>query len=229
MKIPVTVKEILLALLMLMSVSAIATAQKADEYPASWCRNGLFTSDEAEFKLAKVGGNWTARIHFFSDDEGCPVYDVKCETKRYLITGDEVLVSRKYGSWICGWYQPRKGSETVGWLPADKLVMSAPSPPPALKNWIGLWKYGEKSLNIRRGGKSGFLKVKGYAIWEGTGANVHVGGVEAVAQPVGNELILVEEECRVSLKLVGGFIIASDNSGCGGVNVRFDGVFRKGA
>jgi hypothetical protein len=212
---------------MLTCVATSALAQGADDNPANWCRNGLFASDKAEFKVAKVGGNWTARIHFLNDDDGCPSPEVKCETKSYLITGDEVLVSRTYGQWICGWYQPKKGGETVGWLRADKLVISAPSPRPALEGWVGLWKYAGKSLDIRREDKSASLKVKGYAIWQGVGANVHVGGVEAAAQPQGNELVLVEEECQVSLKLVGDYLVANDNSGCGGVNVRFNGVFRR--
>ena len=160
-------KIILSVMLMSMCVSVTATAQEDDGIPANWCRNGLFASEQSEFKLAKVGGNWTARIHFLNDDDGCPSPEVKCETKRYLITGDQVVVSRKYGAWVCAWYQPRKGSETVGWLPADKLVMSASSVRPAVESWIGLWKYAGKSLTIRRDAKSGFLKVKGYAIWEG--------------------------------------------------------------
>ncbi|HZG51159.1 MAG TPA: hypothetical protein VEZ40_03390 [Pyrinomonadaceae bacterium] len=227
MKISRPARVILTGLLMLCAVVA-TTAQQAEDYPANWCRNGLFPSDDAEFKLAKVGGNWTARVHFFNDDDDCPSYTVKCETKRYLITGDEVVVSRKYGKWICGWYQKGKGGETVGWLPADKLVIpTTPAAPPILKDWIGVWKYDGKSLTIRRDGKTDSLKVKGYGIWEGTGANAHVGGVEAVARPQGNELGLVEEECRVSLKLVGDYLVARDNSECGGVNVRFNGVFRK--
>jgi hypothetical protein len=228
MNLPSWWKQILLACVMLLCVSSTVTPQKADEYPANWCRNGLFAADEAEFGLAKIGGNWTARIHFYKDDDDCPTDTVKCETKKYLITGDQVVVSRKYGKWVCAWYQPQKGSETVGWLLADKLLMSEPPAQPALANWIGLWKYGKKSLDIRRDGKTGLLKVKGYAIWEGVGANVRVGGVEAVAQPQGKELILVEEECRVALKLVGDYLVAGDNSECGGVNVRFNGVFRKG-
>lgn len=220
--------EILLAMLLLLCVSAPAAAQGTDDYPANWCRNGLFPSDEAGFRLAKVGGNRTARVHFFNDDDDCPRSEAKCETKRYLVTGDRVLVSRTYGRWVCGWYQPRRGGETVGWLPADKLVLSEPPARPALANWVGLWKYAGKSLDIRHGGKAGLLKVKGHAVWEGTGANVHAGGVEAAARPEGNELVLVEEECRVSLKLVGDYLIAKDNSGCGGVNVRLNGVFRKG-
>lgn len=222
-------RKIFAGLLLWLCVAATAAAaqEAANDYPANWCRNGLFASDAAEFKLATVGGNWTARIHFLNDDDGCPSPEVKCETKSYLITGDQVLISRKYGAWVCGWYQPRKGGETVGWLPANKLVMSEPAAPPALQSWIGLWKYGRKSLDIRRDGRSGSLKVKGYAIWEGVGDNVRVGGVEAAAQPSGNELVLVEEECRVTLKLIGDYVVAADNSGCGGVNVRFDGVFRK--
>ena len=227
MKTPRRARVILSGLLMLTCVSVAAMAQEVEDYPANWCRNGLFASDKAEFKLAKIGGNWTARIHFFKDDDDCPSYTTKCETKSYLITGDQVLVSRRYGQWICGWYQPRKGSETVGWLLADKLLMSEPPARPSLASWIGLWKYGKASLNIRRDSKTGFLKVKGYAIWEGGRDRVHVGGVEATAQPEGNELALVEEECRVTLKLVGDYLVADDNSECGGVNVRFNGVFRK--
>jgi hypothetical protein len=228
MNMPLPKTEILLALLLLLCVSATTTAQGADDYPATWCRNGLFPSDEAGFKLAKVGGNWTARVHFFSDEDDCPVYEAKCETKRYLVTGDQLVVSRTYGRWVCGWYQPRKGGETVGWLLADKLVVSEPPARPAPASWVGLWKYAGKSLDIRRDGKPGLLKVKGHAIWEGVGANVRVGGIEAAARPEGNELILVDEECRVSLKLVGDYLVAKDNSECGGVNVRLNGVFRKG-
>jgi len=82
-------------------------------------------------------------------------------------------------------------------------------------------------LDIRRDGKSASLKVKGEAYWHGLGDNVHVGAVAATAQPQGHELVLVEEECQVTLKLVGDFLIASDNSECGGVNVRFNGVYQK--
>ncbi|HEY9285064.1 MAG TPA: hypothetical protein VIP46_16550 [Pyrinomonadaceae bacterium] len=228
MSMPLSKTEILLALWLLLCVSAPAAAQGTDDYPANWCRNGLFPSDEAGFRLAKVGGNRTARVHFFNDDDDCPRSEAKCETKRYLVTGDRVLVSRTYGRWVCGWYQPRRGGETVGWLPADKLVLSEPPARPALANWVGLWKYAGKSLDIRRDGKAGLLKVKGDAVWEGVGGNVHVGGVEAAARPEGDELVLVEEECRVSLKLVGDYLVAKDNSECGGMNVRLNGVFRKG-
>lgn len=39
---------------LLLCVPATATAQGANDYPADWCRNGLFPSDEAGFKPAKI-------------------------------------------------------------------------------------------------------------------------------------------------------------------------------
>lgn len=57
---------------MLTCVAASAVARGAVDNPANWCRNGLFSSGKAELKLAKVGGNRTARIHFLNGDDGCP-------------------------------------------------------------------------------------------------------------------------------------------------------------
>jgi hypothetical protein len=217
-------------LLMLAGVSAAeVAAQNVGENPANWCRNGLFPSEGTEFKVARVTGMKSARVHFFSDEENCPNDKAECKSKSYLIPGDQVLISKKYGTWICSWYQPRKGSETVGWLPAESLDISLNEDArPDFKSWIGLWKYYEQSLNIGRDGKAGFLRIKGDALWRGLGDNVHVGAAQGSARPQGNELIVVEEDCRVSLRLVGDYLIASDNAQCGGANVRFNGVYRKG-
>jgi len=227
-KIPLPAKVILLALLILMCASPKTPAQNINGNPANWCRNGLFPSDDAEFKLATVSGIKGTKIHFSNDDDGCPSADAKCRMRSYLVTGNQVLVSRMYGSWICSWYQPLKRSETVGWLPVDSLVIPEHPTIPALGKWIGRWKYYDQSLKIRRDRKSGFLTVQGDAIWRGLGDNVHVGSVAARSAPRGNELILIEEGCQVTLKLVGDYIVASDNSECGGMNVRFNGVYRKG-
>ena len=223
-------RMILLVLLMLTCVFVEEdAAQQAGENPANWCRNGLFPSEGTEFKLAQVNGLKGNRIHFLSDDEGCPDDKAKCKKSSYLIPGNRVLISKSHGPWVCSWYQPRKGSETVGWLPAESLVISPEQDTrPAVERWVGLWKYYDNSLSIRRDGRAGLLRVKGDAIWRGLGDNVHVGSVEDSAQPQGIELILTEGECRVSLRLIGDYIVASDNYECGGANVRFDGVYRRG-
>ena len=66
MRTSVIVKEIILALSLMLFLPPIIAAQSAGDYPANWCRNGLFPSDAAEFMSATVGGNWTARIHFYN-------------------------------------------------------------------------------------------------------------------------------------------------------------------
>lgn len=51
--------------------------------------------------------------------------------------------------------------------------------------------------------------------------------VEASAAPQGNVLRVVDEEgCEVTLTFVGTLLVAHDNGERGGMNVRFDGVYR---
>ncbi len=61
------------------------------------------------------------------------------------------------------------------------------------------------------------------------GDNIHTGEVEFEAAPNGNFLTLEENEdlCSVTLRLVGDYLVVSDNLKCGGVNVTFNGVYRK--
>ena len=222
-------RMIFLVLVVSTCVCAVeAVAQNVSGNPANWCRNGFFPSEGTVFKLAQLIGAKRTRIHFFTDTDDCPANKAKCMTSSYLIPGDRVLISKTYGPWVCSWYQPQKGSETVGWLPAESLVVpSEQDTPPALEGWVGLWKYYDQSINIRRSSKAGFLEVNGEAFWHGVGDNVHVGSVEDSAQPQGSELIL-NGYCKVTLRLVGDYIVASDNSQCGGANVRFNGVYWRG-
>jgi hypothetical protein len=207
---------------------ATAFPQRATGNPENWCRNGAFPSDGTDFKVAKVIGGGRARVHFLKDDGDCPQSgEAKCQAKSYLIPGDEVLVSRTFGSWVCSWYQPRRDEETVGWLPAGNLSIAPSTAIPSLEQWVGRWKYGPQSLNIRREGHTHRLKVAGQAYWYGLGDNVHEGSFEAGAEPRGNALVLDDGDCKVLLKLVEDYLIATDNSECGGMNVRFDGVYRK--
>ena len=100
---------------------------------------------------------------------------------------------------------------------------------PPLARWLGAWEYAGQSLDIRRGAKPGTLAVSGQAFWRGVGDNVHVGEVEFEAAPAGNVLRLEENEdlCSVTLRLVGDLLVVSDNLKCGGLNVTFNGVYRR--
>ena len=217
-----------LFVLALFCAAAPAYAQDAGGNPVNWCRNGPFTSESKEFRLARVRGARGSRAYFHGDDEGCP--SAKCRQKAYVVAGDELLVSRAFGEYVCAWYQPARGSETVGWVRADRLELSEAAAKPAAALWLGTWEFYSDSLRITRGVKAGALLVEGEAFWHGVNPeNVHTGDFLIEAPPAGNVLNLGDapEECRVTLRLVGPYLVVSDNKQCGGANVTFDGVYRK--
>lgn len=225
----VSARRLLLFLLLLLSAAAHASAQ-AEGNPENWCRNGAFPDDSDHFRLARVAGARGARAYFYNDSpDDCPRPDAKCRDRAYLVPGDEVIVSRTRGGWACSWYQPRRGPEKVGWMEASRLDIreAEAEPPPA--RWVGEWESYRNSLSVLRGGRGGRLAVRGQAYWQGVGDNVHVGEVAGEAAPSGNALALEDDTCRVVLRLVGPYLVVNDNGQCGGVNVTFDGVYRKKA
>ncbi len=45
--------------------------------------------------------------------------------------------------------------------------------------------------------------------------------------PAGNHLHVEDDACHIDLALIGRYILANDNNGCGGANVRFWGVWKR--
>lgn len=219
--------NILLTLLIALT-PVLANAQDETGNPPNWCRNGHFPSEKVEFKLAKINAAKGEKVYFYNDfGADCPSNNARCQAKSYLVAGDEVLVSRTFNSYVCAWFEPRKGNETVGWIEEKSLIISPPDKKPALNKWIGNWEDGEDWLGVQPDKKSGFLAVEGDAFWFGLGENVHVGAISSKGAPAENVLNLTDSICQMSLKLVGNFLIVSDNGECGGVNVKFDGVYQK--
>jgi hypothetical protein len=204
-----------------------ARAQVAGD-PENWCRNGSFTDDAGPLRLASVAGRAGERAHFWSDEGECPNGSAtRCRLKSYLVPGDEVVVSRRYGQFVCAWFQPRAGRETIGWLAADRLNIHQTEAEPPLSAWAGEWEYYENSISIRRGARAGDLAVEGQAYWKGLGDNVHVGEIGSIVRPAAGEVHIEDDTCRVTMRLVGPYLVVGDNGQCGGVNVAFDGVYRR--
>jgi hypothetical protein len=196
-----------------------------DGNPENWCRNGLFPRDSKEYSVGNVKAKKGERVYFYDDDRNCP-NDKKCQRKSYLVNGNEVLASRTYGKYMCVWYQPKKGSEIVGWLPKDKLEF-IPYLGLKYEPWIGTWRYYDNELNIERIGKTDEFNVSGTAIWKGLGDNVHTGEVEAKGTLNESIITLKQDECEVKLERVINYLVVSDNMNCGGANVTFSGVYLK--
>ena len=180
-----------MALLLLATCCAAspAGAQEEGGNPANWCRNGAFTRDSKEFGLARIKGEKGSRAYFYGEEEGCPGPAAKCRQKAYVIPGDEVITSRKFGDWVCVWYQPARGSETVGWLAADRLApLETPAKPP-LVSWLGTWEFYDDEVRLSRGPRADTLRVEGQATWVGVNpGNVHVGELSGEAAPAGGVL-----------------------------------------
>lgn len=195
--------------------------------PANWCRNGLFPNQDVEFRVARVKGVKNEKTYFYSDDEDCPNGE-NCRQKTYIIAGDEVIVSRTYGDYSCVWYQPTKGSETVGWILTDKITEKAPLKPGNI-SWIGEWRFYDNSINFVSSKTKGKYMVSGSAFWKGVGDNIHIGELGFDAIPEKNKIKGGDGEnqydCQVKMQRVGRFLIVSDNKQCGGMNVTFDGVY----
>jgi hypothetical protein len=201
-----------------------------DGYPENLCRPGYFSRESKDYKLARIIGNKTDKIHFYGDDpEDCP-QGKNCRLKSYLIPGDEIIVSSSFGDYACSWFQPQKGRETVGWIRLENLEWIEINQNPAQKNWLGDWRYPNpnSSIVISKSKKPNLLALKGDSVWDGGGGNVHVGGFDNIAKPNGYKLDLNNDyDCEVSMQLLGKYLIVSDNLRCGGVNVTFTGIYQK--
>jgi hypothetical protein len=199
--------------------------------PENWCREGFFPRESEQYRLARITGQKGERVYFYGDDENCP--DGKnCRRKSYLIPNDEIIVSRTFGRFACSWFQPSKGAETVGWIETKNIEFVEAAQTPDEKDWLGEWRYDDNRIEIEKGAQDGFFKIKGDAIWKGIGDNVHVGTLDDEVKPQRNVLKIGESsedeyECRATLRLIGKYLIASDNLNCGGANVSFTGVYRR--
>ncbi|MDH3495028.1 MAG: DUF3298 and DUF4163 domain-containing protein [Acidobacteriota bacterium] len=204
------------------------SASYIDGSPAKFCRSGRWTVLDTEYKLASVKGRKNTRAYFYGDEGSCP-FGKDCKHGAYVVAGDELIVQREYGDFSCVWYQPAKGSETVGWVRSDQIETRVdPSRPP--RSWVGDWNHASNQIMIKQS-PSEKLHVYGTAIWQGMGDNVHIGEIDYLDFPDVDVLRVGDGpgkyDCRVRLRRLGRYLLVDDNLQCGGVNVSFNGVYVK--
>lgn len=128
------------------------------------------------------------------------------------------------GSQVCVGLPGKGKLNTVfGWIPATRWRSTDNGPEPP-DRWIGVWQNQSGKITIRLG-DGGQLHVVGAGIWGG-GANVHLGGFDMA--DILQEGVFVSEAdgCQIAMRIVGDYLVAADNSRCGGMNVRFNGMYR---
>ena len=198
--------------------------------PENFCRNGSFPRESKDYRLAKIKGAAGDKVYFHDDSkERCPA-DPSCRLKTYIIPNDQVIVSRTFEKFACSWFQPSKGTGTVGWIETERLAWTESKRAPAEREWLGDWRAYGNSIRIAKAKEAGALSIKGEASW-GSGAATHTGELDHSAKPSADKLNFGdgtdEYDCQVAMQLVGPYLVVGDNLHCGGANVSFSGVYQK--
>ena len=194
------------------------------------CRNGFFPAAAGTIREAIVQGGPDGHSIFRSDAKGCPDDDA-C-LREPVQRGVHLLVSMQKDSWSCAWLSGRH-EETVGWLPSAEVAVLEPREV-RTRDWIGRWEPiagGGDRIDIATSPTRMGLRLRGKANWvggiDGFGERVvHFGRFTSEGSPVADILELSDGECVVRMQWVARSLVVADNAACGGVNVRFDGVYR---
>jgi hypothetical protein len=199
---------------------------------ADYCRNGSFPETEIRsLALAQVAAG--GHVHFLQDsDPGCPGNGQKCLQRAYLIRGDVLLTGRSRGDYVCAFFLKHVGG-SAGWLRSRDVTTLPAQPAPSLGAWSGHWRDGDNE--IRLSARKNDLVAEGEAYWPGANpppdqfpGGPNVGEMGGVAHPHGQSAVFGKaDECRVELVLFSSYLVVSDNGDCGGMNVRFNGVYHR--
>jgi hypothetical protein len=195
----------------------------------------ISAEDEAEWAnagLAKIqpGPN---RYFYSAYTGGCPAPTPQCREKAYLVAGDMVVAYETKGRYTRVEFVNVRGRSRSGWVESAGLAKVVIKP----IGWVGSWRGTEQSIEIKPTRAAGQFQASGDATW-GTGdpdrvarGGVHIGAFSGKIVPEDGRAIMVEEGdsngCLVKLRLLGPYLLATDNGSCGGVNVRFYGALRK--
>jgi len=198
------------------------------------CANGTFPDENADFGLAVInGGN---RAYLYDVDDCSNPSRCKKVGAGHVMPGARVVTGRTEGNYVCIFFFSDWGS--AGWVEKSRLRALAVNSKPARSSWLGRWSAGGNP-SVRITNKRGMMHVGGEAYWPGPDPDPdlpprHSGEIDGKLTLLGNRArygddnrARYDDYCRIDFTLVGDILIASDNSRCGGTNVRFSGVYRR--
>ncbi len=213
----------------------------AAEEPAGHCPGAAFVDTIGVGRVTKAQRrvNFVRGVH---DDKQCPSAAPACRDKPYLMAGDVVLTTKRFGDFVCADYVNARGIETIGWLPAVALETLVQGPLSAAA-WAGTWRRIEAEIGIKPAA-GGTLVVKGSATYGAadpervSSGRVNMGELDGRATPQGDTLFFADQPaasferagdngCAVQMRRIAQYLIVEDNNNCGGMNVSFSGIYVK--
>ncbi|GGS27620.1 hypothetical protein [Deinococcus knuensis] len=154
--------------------------------------------------------------------------DARGAAGKYSVrSGDLLLQGRSVQGRRCSYLVPSGGLPDQlmrGFLP-DTQVEALPAAPEEAGTWA---RDANAGLTVRQAG-SGALTLNGSATHVGADGNVTQGNLNGPLrrQEGAWPLAYSDGECSVNLRPVGPWMLAADNGRCGGLNVRFDGLYQR--
>jgi hypothetical protein len=188
--------------------------------PSDWCRNGAFATDQNNLRLVRVLRR-TGLLMDSGQKKGCPQAGATCALAgSHADASDELLINSELPGFFCA-YRPANGDG--GWVAKSDVAIEPqqPSTQPSIAAWTGLWRDADDRIQISRQGKA--LMFNGHASW----ADQNFGSFGGTATPNGAAANVTDDGCTVTMRLLGPYLVADDNAECGGMNVRFTGVYRR--
>jgi hypothetical protein len=191
-----------------------------------------FALDRLDMTPGRVTATKAAFFDGKDDKPGCPAIGRRCQRKAWLVRGDMVLLGESRGAFVSVSYSDGAKRMTEGWM-LRSAVVPYRAPPASLAAWRGGWvRDDEANITIGAGKRAGTLALSGDALWglrnsARARGGVNDGSFTGTAVPRGDRVVVDDAECRVVMRLAGGYLVVADNDRCGGLNVSFSGVYRR--
>jgi hypothetical protein len=163
-------------------------------------------------------------------DDACKTNDLCINPATFpLNAGYEGVEIGRNQSWVCVAVPGKRPLDVwLGWLPEQRWQQTELKHD--LKDWTGIWQNTNAKLKISLS-ETQQLSATGHALWiGGVMGTSHFGDFDITGVPEDGVLVTSSSEpeyaCHIALRLVGAFIVATENRNCGGMNVTFEGVYR---
>lgn len=184
------------------------------------CRAQTFATLSKSYRLAEI----QTETPLLRDWNQCPEAGIaKCASSKKLAkVGTPVVVAKQYKDWSCIGIATPDGYDEAAWVLTTTLnFVETP-----VTQWEGVYRFGENEITLSRDSGMDELKVQAKLFWHGSGSK-YEGTFNGQAKPIDDTLDIVELRCTVAIRKVGSFLLVHDNRGCGGLNVRANGIYTR--